>query len=265
LGLIGAVVLVATLGFWFFLGDALQYAFSFVRKDMVTQVSKANGMTPEAFVEQWKGSASGNGQHILNPVKPTAPVVTAGSNGNEAHAEIYNALQALIDRLMKNGAMTKAQADLLSKYVKQILLETECEVASHKAAGDHFDIYAEIYIADLDAEYLVWDAEAAYWEAFWNTDGSYEKAEEAYRNALSGVDHISANLDELHAAMAESFTTYNKSVKRWDENYIIRLELEITVEDSGILKDPEVTDFINKAVGEAYQKGMDEAFPIADE
>lgn len=261
LGLIGAVVLIATIGFWFFLGDAVQYAFSFVRKDMVIQVSNANGLTPEAFVKQWKGAESGNGQDILNPVKPTAPVVTAGSNGNQDHAEIYKGLQALINRLKTKGNLTEAQVeaqeDLLSKLVKELIISYGLQFANDKA----YDAYAEASMAVYGEDYeWRWDAEEAYWEAYDRSNGSFESAEAAYRSALSvGNDPSDAGLEELYATTAKSYTDYIKSEMAFsDHPDIILHELFWAADEMGLLNDPEVTDFLNKVSMEAYRDNSTE-------
>ncbi len=204
-GLIGAVVLVATLAFLFFLGDALQYAFSFVRKDMVTQISNANGLTPEAFVAQWKGTGSGNGQNILNPVKPTAPVVTAGSNGNEAHPEIYKALQELIDRALKKGTMTEAQADLLKAYVDQYIKVQAMWAILRKAeaqAQKNPEIMASMEIQFEGQTYLLTDFAAkrlgVKWDDYYSSFIFIAFSGEAFDSTDSGI------LDQKFIKMDES-------------------------------------------------------------
>ncbi|WP_303674497.1 Flp family type IVb pilin [Vampirovibrio chlorellavorus] len=252
MGLIGAVVLVASLAFLFFLGEALQYAFSFVRKDMVTQVATANGLSPEAFVAQWKGGQPGQSEGILNPVQPTAPVVTAGSNGNEAHAEIYKALQELIDRSLQKGTMTEAQADLLSKLVKELIISYGLEFANDKA----YDAYGEACMEVYGEDYMKrWDAEEAYWEAYERSDGSFESAEAAYRSVLSmGNDPSDAGLDELYATTASNYTEYIKSeMAIYDHPDIILTELLWAADEMGLLNKPDVNDLLNKVSLEAYK------------
>ncbi|WP_303674501.1 Flp family type IVb pilin [Vampirovibrio chlorellavorus] len=250
MGLIGAVVLVASLTFLFFLGEALQYAFSFVRKDMVTQVATANGLSPDAFVAQWKGGQPGQSEGILNPVQPTAPVVTAGSNGNEAHAEIYKALQELIDRSLKKGTMTEAQADLLSKYIKAAQHYFESLSAWDKAYSVYFfPFYFEGSI-ETEGFTAIYEAESAYEEVYQKT-GSYEEAEAAYRNVL---DDYSAVFDESPESLSKKYTTLQEALQRTHETLIIFSGLEAAAVENGLLDDPEVVYFIDTLWFESYEK-----------
>ncbi len=153
LGLIGALVLVATLGLWFLLGDGLKQAFGLVKSDMLAQVSnaKANSMTVEPSEPLNEPPSSTSGDPVIEPADPAPTVVTAGSNGNEAHAEIYNALQALIDRSMQKGTMTEAQADVLTRIVKQIILNNELITTIRKA--EETTRYNRFLLAEMKVEF----------------------------------------------------------------------------------------------------------------
>lgn len=228
MGMIGAVVLIVTLGFWFYLSDAVQYAFSFVRQDMVAQVSNANGMTPEEFEQKWKHSSTKDGDWGIDT---DLPITTAGTNGSEDHAAIYKAMRELIDRNTRNGKMTEAQADTLSELVKQILLVTELEEAIYNAEADS-GYYPEI-LSEMKVEFRG--------EIYLATD---------LATRLGLTLTVMEDYDELgDYAYFDYYTdeTYqNSEYKTLDDLYD-------AADKNGLLEDSEIIDFLDQVWMSSYE------------
>jgi Flp pilus assembly pilin Flp len=165
LGLIGSVVLVATLGMWFLLGDGLKQAFGLVKSDMLAQVSnaKTNALPVVPSGPPYEQPPPTLGDPVLEPVDPAPTVVTAGSNGTEAQAEIYKALQALIDRSIQKGTMTEAQADLLKAFVKHhtrfMFIQDVISESEIQAQGD-FSVISKMEVQFEGQTYLLTDLAA---------------------------------------------------------------------------------------------------------
>jgi Flp pilus assembly pilin Flp len=260
LGLIGAVVLVATLGFWFLLGDGLKQAFGLVKSGMLAQVSnaKANGMTVDLSEPPNEPPSSTSGDPVLDLVDPPPTVVTAGSNGTEAHAETYNALQALIERSLQKETMTEAQADILGKLVKQLLHSAECDLAEKKAHEAYMKSYAALYELNFygsnDRGLNPSELEDAFAKAYNSAEGSYESAEAAFLGALSTRNNpYNADLDKQYVAMAKKYTDFIKNKEVSAKNRTISQELDAAAKDSGLLNDPEVSGFIAQVRQQAFQ------------
>ncbi|WP_303674502.1 hypothetical protein [Vampirovibrio chlorellavorus] len=258
MGLIGAVVLVATIGLWFLLGNGLKQALVMVKSDMLAQVSMANAsplgqqeppsVLPPAALDVL----------VPEPVEPTPTVMTAGGNGNEAHAEIYKALQELIDRSLKKGTMTEAQADLLRQLVKQMLYSAECAFAAKEAFDAYMKSYGELYELNFYSgpgggidQYKL---EQVYGEAYKDSNGSYESAEAAYASLLLNTyKPYKPDTGKLYADLAKKYTNTLKSQAVSDKNANINKELDAAVQESGILNDPEVSDFIAQVGQQAFE------------
>ncbi len=215
MGLIGAVVLVATIGLWFLLGSGLKQALVMVKSDMLAQVSKTNAtplgqQEPPSVLPPPALDAS-----VPEPVEPTPTVITAGSNGNETYAKTDKALQALIERALKNGTMTEAQADLLKAFVKQHTRMMIMEKLIHDAvieAQEDFEVISRMEVQFEGKNYLVpelaakagleWDTE---FSIFFMVTDDYEQSEGGVYDAL------------------------------WDQ-----------LDESGLLDDPEVGEFLTE-------------------
>ncbi len=225
MGLIGSVVLVVTLGMWFLLGDGLKQAFGLVKSDMLAQVSnaKTNVMPVAQYELPNKLPSLTSGEPVIEPADPAPTVVTVGSNGIEGHEETYKALQALIDRSMKKGTLTNAQAELLSKLIDQILL-----------FNDLFDVFLAAYI-DCDYEYCDFD--------FLSTKKAEFRGETYLLTDLMkrmGKTLTASEMPELEGPYTfyDSDDLYEKS-----EGTIAEI-LFNEAETKGVLDDPEVLDFV---------------------
>ncbi len=225
MGFIGAVVLVATIGMWFFLGDGLRHAFGLVRTDMLTQVSNANGMTLEQLEEKYKTSSSNTGNSGIDPSDNNPPVSTAGSNGTRDHVSTYKALQDLIARSTRKGTLTKAQSDTLQRLTDQILLILDLEDLVFNAevqAGENPEMVPYMRIQFKGQTYLLTEL-AAKLDLTWDSDfllfywfGFSEDSDDPDDYYMDNSEY--ASLDKLY----------------------------IEAEESGLFDDPEVAEFIDK-------------------
>ncbi|WP_303674500.1 hypothetical protein [Vampirovibrio chlorellavorus] len=206
MGLIGAVVLVATIGLWFLLGNGLKQALVMVKSDMLAQVSKTNA-TPVGQQEPPSVlPPAALDAPVPEPVEPTPTVITAGSNGNETYAKTDKALQALIERSLQEGTMTEAQADLFKAYVKQVTrvmnIEKLLDDTATKAQKD-FEVISRMEVQFEGKNYLVpelaakagleWDTE---YSGFYAATYDDEQSEWAVCNAMFEQLEESGILDE---------------------------------------------------------------------
>ncbi len=206
MGLIGAVVLVATIGLWFLLGNGLKQALGMVKSDMLAQISKTNGTTAVEYEQPPPLPPPALDAPLPEPVEPTPTVVTVGSNGNEGQAETDRALQALIERSLQKGTMTEAQADLFKAYVKQATrvmnIEKLLDDTATKAQED-FEVISRMEVQFEGKNYLVpelaakagleWDTE---YSGFYPATYDDEQSEWAVCNAMFEQLEESGILDE---------------------------------------------------------------------
>lgn len=139
--LVGASVLVATLGLWFLLGGGISQVFTVLKAEMQARGMVAMFAKFGQTIDNAMDVKGPDGRVIDSPLDLTGapPTQTAGTSGNTAEA--YKQLKALWAKAVKEGKMTEEEAANLDALAQQALklaqIQKAIETAMHQVGTNN--------------------------------------------------------------------------------------------------------------------------------